>query len=193
MALSDRILTVPNILTLLRLLLLPVILYHMLHGNMWWALVLFVAAGATDTLDGLLARVLRQRSTFGMYLDPIADKALLSSSFLVLAIAGEVPWVVTGLVLFRDAAIILAVAVLMFTTDIRRFPPSLLGKANTVVQVAAVFVILLDGVYAGVMLGQARAVLLALTVALVFASGIHYSFRVARRVRQRRAATQPSR
>jgi len=184
---STRILTIPNILSLLRLFCIPLILLFMWERDLHWALILFVAAGVSDALDGMLARLLKQKTLFGMYLDPAADKLLLSSSFLVLALTGEVSWLVAGLVLGRDAVLVAGVIVLVLTTQTRRFPPSVLGKANTVVQVAAVFVLLLDEVYAYRWLHFLRLGLLGLTPLLAALSGRQYVYRGIDIFRRRRA------
>src|SRR3989442_581369 len=134
---------------MLRVVLLPIILWSILQEHYGSALWMMVAAGLSDGLDGYLARRLHQRSTFGMYLDPIADKLLLSSSYLVLAMTDQIPWLVTGLVLARDATIIITVVVLVQMTSLRKFPPSILGKLNTVVQLAAIYAVLADIVYRG--------------------------------------------
>ena len=184
---TDHILTVPNIFTFLRLLFIPVILWQMLKGHFGWALGLSVAAGVSDFLDGLLARLLGQQSLWGMYLDPIADKLLLSSSYLVLAITGQMPWFVTGVVLARDAGIVLTVVVLVRTTSLRRFPPTLLGKANTMFQLLAVYVVMLDIVYGGAWLRMARRGLVVLVAALVIASTFQYALLTVRKVTRRPA------
>lgn len=180
-----QVLNLPNSLTLLRLAILPLILYFLLKDNLNWALRLLLVAGLTDSLDGLLARRLRQKTQVGMYLDPVADKLLLSSCFLVLAWNGRVPWLVSGLVLARDAAIIVVVVLLLLTTEIRRFPPTALGKANTAVQVAAVFAVLLEAVYGSAWLHHGRTILLLLTPLLVVGSSLQYALLIARRVRKR--------
>ena len=184
---SARILTIPNFLSLLRLFCIPLILLFMWERDLHWALILFVAAGVSDALDGMLARLLKQKTLFGMYLDPAADKLLLSSSFLVLALTGEVSWLVAGLVLGRDAVLVAGVVVLVLTTQARRFPPSALGKANTAVQVAAVFVLLLDEVYAYRWLHLLRLGLLGLTLVLAALSGTQYVHRGIYIFRRRRA------
>ena len=171
---------------MLRVVLLPVILWSILNEHFSWALWMMVAAGISDGLDGYLARVLGQRSAFGMYLDPIADKLLLSSCFLVLSMVEEIPWIVTGMVLFRDVAITITVVVLVLTTSLRKFPPNLLGKANTVVQLLAVFAVMLDLVYHGLSLHYLRLGLVWLTPALVWASGIQYTIRVIKKVARER-------
>ncbi len=186
---SQGILTLPNILSLLRLLAIPLVLLFMLQGDLKWALILFVAAGITDTLDGMLARLLKQKTVFGMYLDPIADKLLVSSSFVVLAITGEVPWVVTGMALARDVMIIVVAVVLMLTTDLRRFPPTLLGKVNTAVQMGAIFAVLLHAVYGFGLLNVLRLLLVWLTPVLAVATGVQYTYVTVRKLRERPSAS----
>ena len=191
---SRRYLTLPNALTVSRVVLLPVILWSILEKHFDWALGLWLAAGISDLLDGLLARWLNQRTLFGMFLDPIADKLLLSSTYIVLSVQREIPWWVTGLVLARDATIIVTVVVLVLNTALRKFPPSLLGKINTVVQLAAVYVVLLDAVYSGQWLDLLRRVIMILVPALVIASGLHYSYQMIRKLtRERRQAPEPPR
>ena len=105
--------------------------------------MLFVVAGLTDALDGLLARVLKQRTVLGQYLDPVADKLLLSTLFLVLLHQGLMPMRVTVMVFGRDVCILLVSAILYAAVGRRDFKPSILGKANTLAQVLAVGVVLL--------------------------------------------------
>src|SRR5579863_6385843 len=121
----------------------PFIVIHLVDGRYRWALVVFVIAGFSDGLDGLLARTLRQQTLLGQYLDPIADKLLLSTMFLVLAILHKIPWKYTVLVFSRDISILAASAVLFAIAGLRDFRPSIFGKANTFSQIAAVFFLLL--------------------------------------------------
>ena len=180
---GDRILTLPNAFTFLRVLLLPVSLWCILEQHFSWALGLLMIGGASDFLDGYLARKLNQTSNFGQYLDPIADKLLLSSSFLVLSLSEEqIPWVVTGLVLARDVAIIITAVVLVLSTNVRKFPPNQLGKWNTFVQLGAVYFVLLDIVYRWQILHWARTASMFLVAALVIASGTQYSLQMVRKV-----------
>lgn len=182
---SARILTLPNVISSLRLIAIPLVLLCMWERDLTWALLLFVAAAVSDFVDGLLARLLKQKTLFGMYLDPIADKLLLSSSFLILAITGEVPWLVTNLVLARDLAIVAGVVALRLATDIRRFPPTFLGKVNTSVQLAAVFAILLDEVYGLPWIRLTRRILLVATPVLVVANSFQYALRTVQWLRGR--------
>ena len=112
-----------------------------------WALVVFVIAGFSDGLDGLLARRLHQQTLLGQYLDPIADKLLLSTMFLVLSILHKIPWKYTVMVFSRDISILAASAVLFAIAGLRNFRPSIFGKANTLCQISAVFFVLLLQIY----------------------------------------------
>jgi cardiolipin synthase len=140
----NRYRTAPNALTLLRICLAPFLVAAILNGQYLLGFCLFVAAGLTDALDGLLARLLKQRSVLGEYLDPVADKLLLSTLFLVLLHKGLMPTTVTVLVFGRDVGILVVAAILYAAAGRREFSPSLLGKANTVAQVAAVAAVLLQ-------------------------------------------------
>jgi cardiolipin synthase (CMP-forming) len=103
----------PNLLTLMRICLAPFLVAAILEGHFLLSFILFVAAGLTDALDGLLARLLKQRSMLGQYLDPVADKLLLSTLFLVLFYKGLMPGTVTVLVFGRDVGILLVAAIFM--------------------------------------------------------------------------------
>jgi cardiolipin synthase len=173
--------TAPNLLTVLRICLAPFLVAAILQGNFALGLALFLAAGLSDALDGLLARMLQQRTVVGQYLDPIADKLLLSTLFLVLTHKGLMPTTVTVLVFGRDVGILLVAAVLYAVADRREFGPSILGKANTVAQVAAVAVVLLQQLTTAKWVAILRLVALDATVGLTIASGLHYAWLVARR------------
>ena len=118
---------------LLRMIFVPFIVIHLVDGHYRWALVVFVIAGFSDGLDGLLARRLHQQTLLGQYLDPIADKLLLSTVFLVLSILHKIPWKYTVVVFSRDISILAASAVLFAIAGLRNFRPSIFGKANTFV------------------------------------------------------------
>jgi cardiolipin synthase len=134
----------PNLLTLVRLFIIPFIVIEILDGNFGWAFGLFVLAGISDGFDGLLARWLNQKTTLGLYLDPIADKLLLSTLFLVLTHVGLMPRYVTVLVFSRDFGILLISTLLFATHTLRDFRPSLFGKLNTLVQIVALLAILAE-------------------------------------------------
>ena len=139
----SQLLTAPNQLTLLRMLFLPFIVMSLVDEHYRVALVLFVLAGVSDGLDGLLARRLHQQTLLGQYLDPIADKLLLSTLFLVLSIIHKIPWKYTVMVFSRDIAILITSAVLYTIAGLRNFSPSIFGKANTCAQIAAIFFVML--------------------------------------------------
>jgi cardiolipin synthase len=173
--------TAPNLLTLLRICLAPVLVAAILNAHYGWSFGLFVAAGLTDALDGTLARILKQRSMLGQYLDPVADKLLLSTLFLVLTHMGLIPATVTVLVFGRDVGILVVSAILYAAVGRREFSPSLFGKANTAAQIGAVAVVLLHQLNPARWLADARTFALDATMALTVVSGLHYAWIASRR------------
>jgi cardiolipin synthase (CMP-forming) len=173
----------PNLLTLLRLAIIPFIVINVVASNYGWALGLFVLAGISDFLDGNLARILQQRTALGQYLDPIADKMLLSTLFLVLSIMHKIPWKYTVLVFSRDISILIVAGVLYITNSLRDFRPSIFGKINTCAQIAAVFFVMLHQVAFADWVGLARRIGLYATFAFTLLSGLHYIWLVAQRLR----------
>ena len=139
-----QILTLPNQLTMLRMLVLPFILIAMIYRQHGLALTLFLAAVATDIIDGTIARRFGQKTQLGAYLDPLADKLLLSSAFIAQALIGTIPWWLTILVLSRDVVILATLVAVILATTIRDFPPSSFGKLNTIVQATTVSVVILN-------------------------------------------------
>ena len=178
----NRFRTTPNLLTLLRICLAPFLVAAILERHFAVSFGLFVAAGLTDALDGLLARLLKQRSMLGEYLDPVADKLLLSTLFLVLMHMSLIPVTVTVLVFGRDVGILVVAAILYAVTGRREFGPSLLGKANTLAQVAAVAAVLLHQLTTAQWVTDSRLLALYATIALTVASGLQYAWVAARRV-----------
>lgn len=171
----------PNLLTLLRMCLAPFLVAAILEEHYALSFGLFLAAGLTDALDGTLARLLKQRSTFGAYLDPVADKLLLSTLFLVLLHEGLMPVTVTVLVFGRDVGILLVSALLYAAAGRREFNPSIWGKANTLAQISAVAAVLLYQLTHAYWVAAFRAVALDATMALTVISGLHYAWTVSRR------------
>jgi len=180
-----QILTAPNQLTLLRMIFLPFIVINLVKHDFKWALALFILAGISDMFDGLLARTLHQQTMLGQYLDPIADKMLLSTMFLVLSIEfrAVVPWKYTVVVFSRDIGILLVSAVLFMIAGLRDFRPSIFGKANTFAQVAAVFSALLLLVDPVRWVWIARTTFLRATFLFTIVSAVHYAFLVQHRLR----------
>jgi cardiolipin synthase len=190
-----QILTAPNQLTLLRMIFLPFIVINVVGHHYVWALVLFVLAGMSDGLDGLLARRLHQQTQLGQYLDPIADKLLMSTMFLVLSIEHRalVPWKYTVVVFSRDISILLVSGVLFMIAGLKDFRPSIFGKANTFAQVAAIFFAMLLLVMPVLWVDIARKTFLRATFIFTIISAVHYAFLVQHRLRShaqsREAAT----
>lgn len=171
----------PNLLTLLRICLAPFLVAAILEGHYKLSFALFVAAGLTDALDGAMARVLKQRSMLGQYLDPVADKLLLSTLFLVLLHKGLMPVTVTVLVFGRDVGILVVAALLYAAVGRREFRPSIFGKANTLAQISAVAAVLLHQLTTVYWVAIFQKVALDATMALTVISGLHYAWAVSRR------------
>jgi cardiolipin synthase (CMP-forming) len=130
------VLTAANQLTLLRMLLIPAFVILVIYGQLGWALVVFMTAGITDGLDGVIARRSGQNSSLGAWLDPMADKLLLVTTFIVLTLpnlglANRLPIWLTVLIIFRDVGIVLTVAIVNLASGPRTFRPSVLGKIAT--------------------------------------------------------------
>lgn len=169
----------PNLLTLLRLIFVPITVIAVIEGKYGWALALFITAGVSDGLDGLLARLLQQKTVLGQYLDPIADKLLLSTMFLVLASRHRIPPSVTVLVFSRDIIILIVCTLLYAVGAMRVFQPSLVGKANTVVQVVTIPLVMFREISTAPWVAQAKQIGIYATIILTVVSGIHYVVRLA--------------
>lgn len=175
---AEPVFTIANLITLLRMGMTPFLIIFVMQNDYTWALVVFVVAGVSDVLDGVAARAGHQRTRLGATLDPIADKILLSSSFIALTWTGGLtaripPWL-TVLTLSRDALIVVTALVIVLTLGARVFYPSWLGKLTTATQVATVGLVLLANAQ-----GQGVAwldVLFLLSGLLTVASGFHYVY-----------------
>ena len=180
------LMTTANQLTLFRLLAVPCVVILVLYGFNGWALVTFAVAGITDALDGVIARRAGQRTSLGAFLDPMADKLLLVSTFVVLTLPlglpNQLPVWLTVLVISRDVVIVLTVAVVNLSMGRREFHPSTLGKIATLLYVlTGAFALLFN------FLGRASVVVDVLVYAALFvtvASGLHYIVHVARLVNE---------
>jgi cardiolipin synthase (CMP-forming) len=182
---SSRIVTVPNMLTVFRMVLIPVFVTLVFYQRFVLALAVFVLAGITDGLDGLLARRFDQRSQLGTILDPIADKLMLTTAFVVLSLRGvfphplpshlPVPFWVTVAVISRDVFIVVGAAAINIMTGFRGFRPSWLGKVNTTVQILGIAAIMFA---ASVPYGTGYYLPTVYTsvFALAVLSGAHYIF-----------------
>ncbi len=166
-----------NFLTLLRLLLTPLIIFAILNGSHRFALALFVVAAVTDVLDGWAARRLDGRTQSGAYFDPMADKILMSGVFVAFAKAGMAPWWFVWIVLGRDFYILCGVAVFLAATPVRKFPPSVWGKASTFVQILTVTCWLTRDAFPGPALDGIGAVVLWPCIITTVWSGAYYTWR----------------
>jgi cardiolipin synthase len=177
----------PNLLTLLRLFSLPFLVIAILdnHWNAAFGLMMF--AGVSDGFDGLIARKFHQQTTLGLYLDPIADKLLLSTLFITLTIIGDIPRYVTILVFSRDFGILLISILLFATNTLRDFRPSFLGKVNTFLQIIAVGCLMGSHVFAIPHLTDLVAYFLKAIAILAPISAAQYAWIVVRRI----SAPQP--
>lgn len=180
------LLTVPNFLTLLRILAVPFFSIAFWYGHMREAFVLFVLAGVTDLLDGYIARAFNQRSALGAILDPAADKLLMTAAFLLLAFApgvqtARIPAWVAILAVTRDVVIALFTLFSVARFDPEKFTPTLLGKWTTAVELVAISLGLLFNAFPLLPWSHPLAtVAYYLAASLVLASGLHYFFRAAR-------------
>ena len=172
--LKSQFWTAPNQITLLRLIFIPFVIISVFDGDWMWALGLLIAAAFSDALDGLLARTLHQQTMLGQYLDPIADKLLLSSLFLVLSFVRKIPWKYTVVVFSRDICIVATSIVLYATVGFRDFRPSIFGKINTACQIAAVFFVVLSQVLHANWVALTVKFFLYATFTFTTISGVHY-------------------
>ena len=185
---SSSVVTIPNLLTFLRMALIPVFASLLFYGYSGWALFVFTVAGVSDGVDGFVARRFNQQSELGTILDPIADKLLMTTAFLILTMPNifpppgkSVPFWVTAAVIGRDVLIITIAGAINIMTGFRGFKPSWLGKLSTLVQIAAVCLILLAAVF-----GYSFFLPTVYTTVafLAFASGVHYIFFIARLMKE---------
>jgi len=143
----NPVFSLPNLLSLSRVLLTPVFVVLTIQGKTWPAFWVFLAAGATDALDGFAARTLKKKSDLGLWLDPIGDKVLLTAAFVVLTIPAlaqptTLPLWLTGLCIGRDVAIALGALIIISLRGVQTFKPGLIGKASTICQVFLIYTVL---------------------------------------------------
>jgi len=165
----------PNLLTILRLLLTPILTIFLINQHLELATGVFLIAGITDALDGFLARRLGQESTLGACLDPIADKVLLSTSFVLLSWYNYIPYWLAVVVLSRDVFILMG-ALLLFLFNIRfEIKPSLLGKTTTLSQIITVLAVLIDVQFKT--FSSILPSLFIITLSLTVSSGLQYTYK----------------
>lgn len=187
----SRVLTIPNLLTFLRMALIPVFAIMLYYGEFTWALISFLVAGLSDGLDGFIARRFSQQSSLGLVLDPIADKLLMTTAFIALTFLANlpkmrhlpIPFWVTALVIGRDVLIVVVAAAIHIVTGFRGFRPSVLGKISTMVQVTAIGLVLIAAAFPSTNGFYLPSVYVAVA-SFAFLSGVHYIFFVAKLVNQ---------
>ena len=183
---AGPVFTIANQLTLLRMLLIPAFVLLVVYGRFGWALVVFIVAGVTDALDGIIARMPGQQSELGAWLDPVADKLLLVTTFIVLTLpniglVNRIPIWLTVIVISRDIGIVLTVAIVNLASGPRTFRPSQLGKAATAWFILTCVVVMFYN-WLGV---ESRVVdfFVWSSLAITIASGVDYVWRVGRSIR----------
>lgn len=170
----SSVFTPANLITILRLVLVPVFAIFVIERNYGWALVVLIGAGLTDAFDGLVARWFKQETALGVALDPIADKLFAATAYLTLTFRHALPWWLTLLVLGRDVAISGTALVVILLAGYRPFHPSLLGKFSTFFQLTTLFAaVALESHLPLVGPGVLR-VSIYLTVLFTVVSGLHY-------------------
>ncbi len=180
----------PNLLTLLRLFIIPFLVIAILDGHFRMAFALFMLAGLSDGLDGLLARWLEQRTTLGLYLDPIADKLLLSTLFIVLTHVGLMPRYVTVLVFSRDLGILLIATLLFATGTLRNFRPSRFGKLYTLLQIIMLVIVLFAQIASSAQIAEWKMAMVQTIAILAPLSAAEYAWIIVRRLNEG-APSQP--
>ena len=173
--LSQARFTIPNLITLTRILLTPLFIIFLIQGRYRKALLIFILAGVSDLADGLIARWWQQKSRLGSYLDPLADKLLMSASFVTLSISHLIPSWLTVMVISRDVILGLGALILRLTDYPLTVRPSLVGKWTTTVQITTVGLVLLGKVWP--LPPELLTVLFYLTGVLTAISGTQYLYR----------------
>ncbi len=176
---------IPNLITGLRLVLLPVVWRYIWQREYEMALLAGFFASASDAVDGWLARKLKAESRFGAIADPIADKLLLSGSYATFWIAREIPAWICGIVIGRDVLILLVAVLVWRFSKVRDFPPSVWGKLSTFVQVMAGLVILVNrSLGSDIYIHRLEPWVLWVCAGVTLWSGFHYAWIVYRRLQQ---------
>jgi cardiolipin synthase (CMP-forming) len=166
-------LSIPNLITLGRILLVPIVVWAIASGTMWLAFVLFLAAGVSDAIDGFLAKRFNMTTVLGAYLDPLADKALIVSIYLTLGINGEIPRWLVILVVSRDIMIVGGVVLSWLVGSPLKMRPLVVSKLNTVAQIAFACLVL-GSLGFHVKVAPLDTILMGLVAALTLASVAAY-------------------
>lgn len=177
---TDRTLTWPNLISALRLILIPFFVIAILERRPGEALIIFLVAGVSDLIDGFIARHWHQQSVLGAYLDPAADKLMMTAALVVLSIPGlhpgwQIPVWITVLLITRDVLIVVIALIVHVAIGVSRFPPSVFSKWNTGFQIIAVIAVLLTGLMPS--LDGFAAVLIYIALGTAAVSGFEYGYR----------------
>ena len=164
--------TIPNLITSIRIILTPILIIYLINDKFLSALVVFILAGLSDGVDGLVARVFDQKSKLGAYLDPLADKILLITTFIVLSVRGFIPPWLTVVVISRDTLILLGVLIFFLNDTDFTVRPSILSKMTTCLQLGTIFVILSKSHFH--FLNLLSEYIFWVTGILTVSSGLHY-------------------
>ena len=163
--------TIPNLITILRVLLVPIFVIYIINDRTLGSLIIFIIASVSDALDGFIARVFSQKSDLGVYLDPLADKILLVTAYITLAILKMIPSWLAVLIISRDVIILLGVLVLYLNRHPVKVHPSLLSKSTTCLQIATILMVLSNG-YLNI--EPIKIYAFWLTAGFTIASGLQY-------------------
>jgi len=163
--------TIPNLITILRVLLVPIFIIYMINDKTLGSLIIFVIASVSDALDGFIARVFHKKSDLGAYLDPLADKILLIAAYITLAILKMIPAWLAVLIISRDVIILLGVLILYLNRYPVKIHPSLLSKSTTCLQIATILMILSNSY---LNLEPIKMYAFWLTAGFTIASGLQY-------------------
>lgn len=166
---------VPNTVTLLRILLTPLFAIYLIRHLLGLALLVFAIAAVSDGLDGLIARLFRQKTSLGAYLDPAADKLLLTTAFVTLAIQEQIPSWLAVIVITRDVLIVFGIALFIITHREFQPVPSILSKTTTVAQLASVLAVLVG--YQAPRIAQVQGPLFWFAAGITIVSGFQYIYR----------------
>jgi cardiolipin synthase len=189
----SSVLTVANLLTILRLILIPVFVVAAHDKKFGWALGVFFVAAVTDGLDGLVARAFNQKTPLGAILDPMADKLLLVTAFIVLTLDGftntePIPFWLTAAVISRDGFIVLGALVINMTTGFNSFRPSVPGKLNTFVQLTMIVFFLAANAFD--LFTKFLPVAFYITLTMTVFSGLHYIWHANRLMNEQEMSEQ---
>jgi cardiolipin synthase (CMP-forming) len=182
---SERTFTIPNQVSLLRLIFVPFFTVLTLDGRYDWAFVLAMLAATSDFVDGWIARAFHQQSVLGVALDPVADKVLMGAAYIVMSLCGLLPWWLTALVVLRDGGILAGALLGIVFAGYRPLPPTYAGKASTVAQFAAVVAAIAWKAQFPLITATGVQACIYLAGALTIISGMHYLITCRQRIVRR--------